>query len=260
MPGFVFTELRHRRPSKNGPHPHGPAYFSRLTTGSYREQDGAGDTTYPVGGVRFHPASYRHGDEIGSAGARFLCVELEDGTANDLAGLRRAAPRLSGPESEVARIVAAMGLEIRATDAAGDFVLEGLAFQLLGTFVRLPVEGGPPAWLRRVAEQIREESSRPLRLDWLAAAAGVHPVHLARSFRRHYGRSVGEELRWRRVEAIRRAISSEEVTLADAASQAGFADQSHMSRVFRRLTGMSPKEFRRIARGAAGEVREVPKG
>ena len=244
VPGFVFTELRHRRSSKNPLHDHGRAYFSRLMSGSYRERDAAGDFPYRVGAVRFHPDGYRHGDEIGPAGARFLCIELEEETGRDLSELRHLDPRLAPPASEPARLASAIIREICARGPGSDFVLEGFALQLLGSFVRLPVEREIPGWLRRVAERLREESSHPLPLRDLAASAGVHPVHLARSFRRHYGRSIGEELRRHRIEEVRAAIVRGDVSLSDAAAAAGFADQSHMSRVFRRLTGMSPREYR----------------
>lgn len=243
VPGFVLTELRHRSPSRNASHDHGRAYFSRLTSGSYRETDAAGEISYSVGGVRFHPAGFRHGDEIGPGGARFLCVEIEEDTIPDLPSLRRFA-RLAPPASETARLASAISRELRIGGPAGELVLEGFALQMLGEFARLPVEETVPAWLRRVADRLREESPRPLRLDELAAGAGVHPVHLARSFRRHYHRSIGEELRRHRIEAVRAALVRGNVSLCDAAAAAGFADQSHMSRVFRRLTGMSPREYR----------------
>jgi AraC family transcriptional regulator len=243
VPGFVLTELRHRSPSRNASHEHGRAYFSRLTSGSYRERDAGGEISYSLGSVRFHPAAYRHGDEVGPGGARFLCVEIEEDAFPDISSSKRV-PRLAPPASETARLASAISRELRLGGPASDIVLEGFALQMLGEFARLPSEERVPAWLRRVAERLREESARPLRLGELAAGAGVHPVHLARSFRRHYHRSIGEEMRRHRVEAVRAAIARGNVSLCDAAADAGFADQSHMSRVFRRVVGMSPREYR----------------
>lgn len=259
VPGFVLTELRHRGPSRNTLHDHGRAYFSRLTSGSYLERDAAGNFPYRVGAVRFHPESYRHGDEIGPAGARFLCIELEENTGRDLSALRRLTPRMAHPASETARLAFAINREMHAGALASDFVLEGFALQMLGSFLRLPVEEEVPAWLRRVAERLREESSQLLRLRDLAAGAGVHPVHLARAFRRHFHRSIGEELRRHRIDAVREALARGENSLSAVAADAGFADQSHMSRVFRRLTGMSPREYRARLRRKATDVYPVPK-
>jgi len=258
VPGFVLTELRHRRGSKSRSHAHRLAYFSALVSGTYAERESGRETVYRIGDVRFHPAEYFHGDEIGSAGARFLCVELASEGSAALPGAALAAPRMSGPSSDVARLAASIRREMRSGDAASDLVLEGLALQLVGALVRLPVESRLPRWLARVAERIREESARPLRAADLAAEAGVHPVHLARAFRRHYHRTIGEAVRRARVDAVLRMLGSGAVSLAAAAADAGFSDQSHMSRAFRRETGMSPAEYRRALSERPRDVRIRP--
>ena len=78
---------------------------------------------------------------------------------------------------------------------------------------------------------------------------GVHPVTLARGFRKAYGCSVGAYLRWLRVARAARRLAETEAPLAEVALAAGFADQSHFSNVFRRETGLSPSQFRRAVRG-----------
>jgi AraC family transcriptional regulator len=138
-----------------------------------------------------------------------------------------------------------------------DLVLEGLALQLAGALGRLPVEEAAPRWLLAVAERLRRENHQPLRLADLAGEAGVHPVHLARAFRRHFGCSVGEELRRLRVEAVCAALARPGASIADASAAAGFADQSHCSRVFRRITGMSPAQYRERAAGTRRRSRVV---
>jgi AraC family transcriptional regulator len=77
----------------------------------------------------------------------------------------------------------------------------------------------------------------------------VHPVTLARAFRRSFGCTVGEYLRRLRIERATEQLAGGDTPLAEIALAAGFADQSHFSNVFRRRTGMSPSAFRRAARG-----------
>jgi AraC family transcriptional regulator len=50
-----------------------------------------------------------------------------------------------------------------------------------------------------------------------------------------------------RVEHARRELMTTSRSLADIAHSAGFADQAHLSRVFRQLTGVTPGAFRRVA-------------
>ena len=63
----------------------------------------------------------------------------------------------------------------------------------------------------------------------------MHPTHFARVFRAHHGTTVAEFVRKRRVTLAKNAILRGE-TLADVACSAGFADQSELTRAFRRVT------------------------
>jgi AraC family transcriptional regulator len=92
---------------------------------------------------------------------------------------------------------------------------------------------------------IRARFADPPRLDSIAEEVGVHPVHLAREFRRAYGCSIGEWVRHLRVEYACQALSSSTLPLATIAATAGFADQSHFTRVFRLLTSVTPSVFRK---------------
>jgi len=80
----------------------------------------------------------------------------------------------------------------------------------------------------------------------LAAMVNVHPVHLARSFRRFQGCTISDYVRQLRVDNARRKMMSGNVRLVDIALSSGFSDQSHFSRSFKRVTGMTPTEFRKI--------------
>jgi AraC family transcriptional regulator len=80
----------------------------------------------------------------------------------------------------------------------------------------------------------------------------VHPIHLARTFRARYGISVGEYGRRVRIEWAAAEIARGESSLAAVATEAGFADQSHFTRLFRRYVGTTPARFR------AAQVRRVP--
>jgi AraC-like DNA-binding protein len=61
----------------------------------------------------------------------------------------------------------------------------------------------------------------------IAAEAGVHPGYLAREFRKHYGSTVGAYLRRMRIEYACRELMDSSVAVANIATAAGFADQSH---------------------------------
>ena len=81
----------------------------------------------------------------------------------------------------------------------------------------------------------------------LALEFRVHPVYLARRFRRHYGRSVGEVRRSSRVGMAVQRLTAGRIELSTLAYDLGYADQAHLSREFKRETGWTPARFRRKA-------------
>jgi len=136
--------------------------------------------------------------------------------------------------------------EFRHLDAASALAIQGLALEMLAAVSRessLP-ERQPQRWLTRAIEFLRESFTEHLTITQVATAAGVHPVYLAREFRRFNGCTIGEYVRRLRVERACRQLSSSDESLATIAAGAGFSDQSHFSRTFKRLVGMTPAQYR----------------
>ena len=103
--------------------------------------------------------------------------------------------------------------------------------------------------------QPRLSLTSPPHLHALAADAGVHPAHLTRAFRRRFGRSIGSYLRLVRLEWAAHRLATSEDLLADVAGVAGFADQSHFTRLFRQHFGCTPARYRaRMRAGGAGRA------
>ena len=95
-----------------------------------------------------------------------------------------------------------------------------------------------------LAERLQDAPQSTPSLEELATLADVHPAHLARTFKRLQGVSVGEYHRNLRVAAACQALRDPTRPIAEVAAEAGFSDQSHFTRMFRRLTGQTPGEFR----------------
>jgi AraC-like DNA-binding protein len=76
---------------------------------------------------------------------------------------------------------------------------------------------------------------------------GLDRYSLARAFRRHFGTSPYRYLTMRRLDQVRAALRTH-ASLADAACDAGFADQSHMTRQFKQAFGLSPGRWRELDR------------
>ena len=106
-----------------------------------------------------------------------------------------------------------------------------------------------PAAVRRARELIDDRYAESLTLSELAAAAGLSPFRLCRSFRRAVGFPPHEYLTCRRVERAKALLRSG-LPPADVAAAVGFCDQSHLTRHFRRRVGVTPGQYRSKTRHA----------
>ena len=107
--------------------------------------------------------------------------------------------------------------------------------------------------LLRVRDHIRAHASRDLSVGELAREAGLSRVHLSRAFAQHFGVPPHAYLNAVRLEHAKHLLRSG-VPLAQAALDAGFADQSHFNRRFKGSTGLSPGAWLRQM-GHAGPQR-----
>ncbi len=221
--------------------------------GGYEETYGRTRQCCGPASLVFHPPGEVFSDRISTAGSRCLTVAVDPGVLRIAVAALPALGRLhvtlrSAPTWLVCQLRAEFALHDDLTPAA----VESSVFTLLAELARGPglsLGGSPPAWLERVRERIHDEFDRKQTLDSLAQTAGVHRVHLARAFRQHYGCTVGDYARQRRVEFACHQLTASGQPLSAIALSAGFGDQAHFTNVFRRLVGLPPGAFRsRFAR------------
>jgi AraC-like DNA-binding protein len=115
--------------------------------------------------------------------------------------------------------------------------------------VPVPAGGSRPAppWLRDMRTRMEHEFRGRLRVQQVAAEVGRHPNHISRAFRRHFGVSAVEWLHRLRVAWVAEVLLSGDHPLSAVAQRAGFADQAHLTRVFKRYYGLTPGQYRKAS-------------
>ncbi|MBV9705682.1 MAG: helix-turn-helix transcriptional regulator [Methylobacteriaceae bacterium] len=109
-----------------------------------------------------------------------------------------------------------------------------------------PTRGGLAPWQERRAKQYMMASLRgDISLSEMAAECSLSPSHFARAFRQTTGQPPHRWLLERRVEHAKELLRCSATTLADAALACGFSDQSHFTRIFSQVVGVSPGAWRR---------------
>ena len=118
---------------------------------------------------------------------------------------------------------------------------------VLGPTVIKDMRGGlPPSRVRRVTDFIVANLSQGLDLDSLAAQAELSPYHFARAFKQSTGETPHGYVLRHRIERARDLLRGSGKSIAEVALEVGFPSQSHFTTQFRKMTGSTPGQYRRL--------------
>lgn len=232
-----------------GAHGHGEAFASLVLSGHAVEAYRGRSRVLSPGTATLNAPEETHAVRIGSAGLRTFEVVLPAGFWNE-AGLPEPKGGGSGGElEESAWLLRQLYAEYGEPDRDSRLSVGSLAVELGACLA----DGGEapewrPGWLDGLLEQLQDDETGSLTLSDLAKAHGVHPSHLARTFRARFNCTVGQYVRRRRVARACRALRETETPLGRVALETGFSDQPHFCRVFKRVVGTTPGRFRRFVR------------
>ena len=247
-PGLTVAVCRYAPGEQHKLHTDRHPRVSFLLRGGYREEGRSGSIRMRPGDVLLKSHRAKHEDRFSDDGAWVAAIEFLDndpfcGVPESRLWCRRAdafALRHANAFLEAARAGDANGAGAAGVDLVTASVHEDEHIRR------------PPTWLHHLKLELEECSLASIDVAARARAAGVHPTHASRLFRQCYGTSITEHAH---AHSIRRAVAplaQTDLSLSDVALVAGFYDQSHMSRVFRRMLGRTPGAQRTLLVAAIG--------
>lgn len=232
-------------------HSHGHAYICLVLQGSYTEIYGKRTRICKASTVIFHPPDEVHSDLFHSGGGRCFNIQVDPDWVNHV---REYATILDCPADfyggSLYWLTTRLYHEFRELDEIAPLAIEGLTLEIIAEASRSvrTADCKSPRWVEKTREHLHAQFFEHMTLTEIAALVGVHPVHLAREFRKHYRCTIGEYIRRLRIEFACHELATTEAPLVDIALAAGFSHQSHFSRTFKRLRGMTPNKFRAVCR------------
>ena len=248
---FHLLDVRFRRRSVQPPHDHLNPRLIFTLDGSLRETYASGGIDCARDTLSFHPALLPHRDDAGPDDARAIIIEICGESGRELLSLLHADV---APFAIPLRRLREHAVELsRALRTREDLMIESLTFDLAARAARLirsrcdpqPV----PMFFDAARAFIDTQLDRPLTLHALASRLRVTPRQLADAFRVHAQTTFRDYLRERRV-ARAGVLLRGGAAIAEAAVASGYCDQSHLTRAFRRVTGLTPAVWqRRTTRG-----------
>ena len=250
--GFMLTETGYTPNQKLPKHSHEHSNFIIVLQGTFSEHLGRKTRWCAPLSVIFRPPEELHADHFHNAGGRCLTIEVAtqfwDRAREHLVILKDSADYQNGL---LATTAARLYGEFRRMDNISSLAIEGLILEMICEMSRLSVRKVSlisTCRIERAREIIHAHFSDKLTLSFIAESIGTHPVYLTREFRNRYNCTIGGYIRHLRIEFACRQMANSDATVAEIASASGFFDQSHFSRTFKRLTGITPTKYRKNIR------------
>lgn len=215
-------------------HVHQGAQMSVLLAGGFREQSGRSDTAPSLRVSALKSAGASHAVTFGRHGALMLSINCADDIDVPLRQAGDWRPLSVSANALAVAMVTASDRQEMLSDLMAAI-----------RYAPLPAGRTPPTSVRKLKEALDDDPSR-VRINDIAHTSDVHRVYLSRAFTAAYG-TPPSLYRLRRMNGHALALACHEgLSLAQVAAEAGFADQSHLTRSFSRDIGLNPAAVRQL--------------
>jgi AraC family transcriptional regulator len=221
-------------------HRHGHAWFTFLFAGSYIERLPASERCCSAGMVIWHPADLVHENNFISNGHNLNLVIGPE-------WLEGLPPDISLPDSARSwegGLANRIGLELYRSLNQDALISQESVVNLISLCASSKRAHGRTRWLPLILEWMNDEYSCTLTLSQASEQAGVHPVHVSRSFRRTLGCTFREYLTLIRIRRATDLLKRSATCITEIAFACGFSDHAHFTRTFKRATGLTPTAYR----------------
>ena len=246
----VAHRLAEGPPDSVASHTHADLHFILVTGGAYVSAAGSLPGDEPV--LVYNPRGVTHRDHFERGRGSFFSISLDPDAPHMLGALVLPDEPRYLRSSEQLMLARAIGSLCSGNDS--QLSLESLCLELVGTLA-LPAprrSRAIPGWLAAAVEYLQDRYCLGLSIADVAQVIGVHPVYLARCFRRYFGCTPGVFTRFRRLERAADLLSSSALPLAEVALKCGFADQSQLTKAFQKGLGVTPGRYRTLVGSREG--------
>jgi AraC family transcriptional regulator len=235
-------------------HSHERSMISLVISGQIEEGCRSAAERFGPGAVSIKPRDVDHSNAVGRVGMSGLAITRNDDDSQLMddwtAGVSRYRWLTGGPVVRAVFDIYTTLREPKGPDRA--LALDERLALMIGELGRpAPTPAFAPRWLLAVRDRLHALAEGAVPGARMAEFAGVHPVYLARAFRRHFGCCMSKYVQRLRVRRAAQLLQDRSLPAARIAQTAGFADEAHLCRVFKTEFGLTPGRYRRLVESSA---------
>ena len=233
-------------------HYHENAYFTFILQGNVIEENKKEIYNCSPGDLLFHNWQEPHYNIKPEGFTRGFHIEIEknwfdhlDFNASDLQG----SISISNPDLKF--LLYKIFRETKTDDSSTLLSVQTLLLEILSKMIRDNHSQNlkKPIWVSQIDMILNDQFSDQLSLDYLSKTLDIHPVHLSRYFSKYFNSGLGEYIRKLKIQKSLQMISQKKSDLTTIALDCGFSDQSHFTRCFKEINGITPSQYRKILFG-----------
>jgi AraC-like DNA-binding protein len=247
--GIVITDTGYCSRDIFPPHCHENLYIAYVLRGNYIESNKRQTSRCLPGSVIFHKIHEKHSNKSFADNSSVLNIEIknswlekysisneniENHIAENTVEFKHSVKKIHS-EYLISDSFSHLGIETSVLKSLSDIIYRGSV-----------LKHSTPEWVYKVKEMLHYEEPAKLNLSFISKAAGLHPVHVSRDFSRYFLCSMSEYVRRLKIEKAEVYLKSNCYSLAEITYKCGFADQSHFTREFKRIKGVTPNEYRKL--------------
>jgi len=245
--GLKLAEREYAAFLQTPTHIHSTAHISFVLAGGFEQTYGLKNRSQKRLTTTFYSPQKCQSETFSAEGCRLFNVEL------DSAWYQRfqqygviTEDSVEFNAGSIALLMSKIVDEFQALDDLSHLVVEGLLLEIIGEASRKfrAYQSRHTSWLTRARDILHDHFAENLTIAQIASLVDMHPIRLATAFRQQYRCTIGDYRRRLRIEFACRELTNTRASLTEVALAAGFADQAHFSRTFKRLTGTTPAKFR----------------
>ena len=251
MNPVLINRFTYKAQQELSDHSHDHTQVTMVVSGTMEEMVNGQRQFYGPLDILIKPAGTVHSNDFGVRGADTIQFSLDPEWLDESPELRALCQYRSFFCPNLNRAILHLFAEIPSNNRMSnkDSVI---AFERVkSNFVSAAMQPGistRPDWLESIVAAIKNEPEECWSLKEASSGVEKHRVSIARAFKQHYGVTFKQMQQQIRVKRAARLLADSEKQLAAVSADCGFADQSHLTRVFKSQTGMTPNQFRQLAR------------
>lgn len=244
---FILSETLYH-PYTNVPlHYHKNFYICYVLKGQYSEKYLKSKARCSQGDIVIHPGYLAHSNLFDDKGGICFNIELTGSRQTEIQSLDnfKIFDNTSGLlKSTIQKI----HIEYKTCDVFSPTIIEGLLLEAIGYTARETSKTSSSYWLKKAKAIIEINNYSGISLSRIAAELNISPSHLAREFKRASGITIGEYIRNLKIKMAKEKLQNKNEDILNIALEFGFSDQSHFTKTFKKITGLTPSRYRLINR------------